>query len=100
MRVSADKQLRRLHQQTAADGRVVITGISADMLYQHFGSVYGEAIDLRIDLADLLSVNVTIHGAQRTKSIQLLRHFQRTDIACMPYFIAILEVFQVFIVPK
>ena len=100
MRVAADKQFGRFGEQTSADGRVVIARISADVLDQHLRPVHGEAVDLRIEPANLLSVNVSVHGTQGAESGQSLRHFRRTDIARMPYLVAVPEVFQVFVVPK
>lgn len=64
MRVSADKQSGRFHQQAAADGRIIVARISAYMLYQHLGAIYGEAVDLRIKPADILSVNVSIYSPE------------------------------------
>lgn len=62
MRVSADEKFGRFHQQAASDGRVVVARVSAYVLYQHLGAVCGEAVDLRINPAYLLSVNVSVYG--------------------------------------
>ena len=54
---------------------------------------------LRIDLTDVLPVNVAIHGTERTECRQLLRHFQRTDVTGMPDFITRFEILQILFIP-
>ena len=100
MRMSADKKLGRFHQQAAADGRIIVARISAYMLYQHLGTIYGEAVGLRIKSAYVLPVNVSIYCPEGAESGQFPGDFHRADVSGVPYFITILKVFQVFVIPK
>ena len=95
MRMSANEKFGRTHQNASPYGRIVIARIAANMFYQHFGTVNSKTIDLRIDLTDVLPVNVAIHGTERTECRQLLRHFQRTDVTGMPDFITRFEILQI-----
>ena len=42
MRVPAEEQLWGTHQNAALDGRVVVAGITADMLHQHLRPIHRE----------------------------------------------------------
>ena len=99
MGMSADEKLRRAHQDTAPYGGIIIAGITADMLYQYLGTIDRETVDLRIDLTDVLPVNVTIHGTERTECFQLPSHLQRADVTGMPDFVTRLEILQIFFIP-
>ena len=99
MRMSANEKFGRTHQNASPYGRIVIARIAANMFYQHFGTVNSKTIDLRIDLTDVLPVNVAIHGTERTECRQLLRHFQRTDVTGMPDFITRFEILQILFIP-
>ena len=54
MRMTADEQLGRMHQDASLYGRIVFAGIAADMFYQHLGAVYRKAEHLRIEPAQIL----------------------------------------------
>ena len=99
MRVPADEQLWGTHQNAALDGRVVVAGITADMLHQHLRPIHRETENLRIELPYHLPVNFAIHGTEGTESRQLLCHFQRTDVTGMPYFVTALKILQVLFIP-
>ena len=87
-------------QQAAADGRIIVARISAYMLYQHLGTIYGEAVGLRIKSAYVLPVNISIYSPEGAESGQFPGDFHRADVSGVPYFITILKVFQVFVIPK
>ena len=99
MGVPTDEKLRRTHQDTAPYGRIIITGITADMLYQYLGTIDRETVDLRIDLTDVLPVDVTIHGTERPECCQLPGPPQRADVTGMPDFVSRLEILQIFFIP-
>jgi hypothetical protein len=112
--MSADKKLGRFHQQAAADGRIIVARISAYMLYQHLGTIYGEAVGLRIKSAYVLPVNISIYSPEGAEVRVLLQALPEqgmrwivedsgpgmADVSGVPYFITILKVFQVFVIPK
>ena len=99
MRMTADEQLGRMHQDASLYGRIVFAGIAADVFHQHLGAVYRKTEHLRIEPAQILPVYVAVHRTERTESRQLLCHFQRTDVTCMPYNLARLEVLQILLIP-
>ena len=97
--MSADEQLRRMHQQQAADGRVIFSGITSDVLHKHVDAFHGETVDLRIHVAEFLSVDVAVDGPQGAESCQPFGQLRRTDVARVPDFITVCKVFQVAFVP-
>ena len=99
MRMTTDKQLGRARQNTPCYRRIVFAGIAANVLHQHFSPLYPKTEGLRIKTTDVLSVNIAIHGTERAESSQTFGHFERTDVARMPDFIACVEILQVFLVP-
>ena len=88
-----------MYEQLGADGSVVIPRISADVLDEYIGTFYGKAVYLRVHDSQVATVNVSVDGTQRAESSQPFGHFQRTDVAGVPYFITMLEMLQISVVP-
>ncbi len=99
VRVSADEQLGRMHQQAALYRGVILARIAAYVLHQHLRPLHTEPQRLREEPTDLLPVDIAIHRPQRPEVRQTLCHLQRTDVTGMPYLVARLKVVQVLLVP-
>ena len=99
VRVSADKQLGRACQQAAGNGRVVASGIAADVLHHDLRTIDGEAQGLWEEAAQFLPVDVAVDSTQGAEVGQSLGHLQGAYVAGVPDFVAGLEVLQVSVVP-
>ncbi len=61
VRMSADEEFGRAHHQASHNRGVVFARIATDVFHHHLGLLHGEAQGLRVEPADVLSVDVAIH---------------------------------------
>ena len=92
VRMSANKKAGRTHEQVLADGRIVTSRVSADVLNQDISTFDGKTVRFSIGASDISTINVAINSTKRAERSQLFGYLPRTDIACMPYLVAILEI--------
>ena len=99
MRVSGDEEFGWRRIYASHNRAVVIAGISPDMLHQHIHLLAFESEHLWKHASEVSTVAVAAHSPQRTESRQAVGEFGTADVARMPYLVARLEIFQVFIIP-
>ena len=56
--MTADEELRRTGIETASDAGVVVTGIAADVLHEHFDALALESVFLAEHVAEVATVDV------------------------------------------
>ena len=98
--MAADEELRRTGIETASDAGVVVAGIAADVLHEHFDALALESVFLAEHVAEVATVDVAIDGTQRCNLLQPLGQFDRADVAGVPDFVTFAEVFLVTFVPE
>lgn len=98
VRVSADEELWRHGIYRASYACVIVARIASDVLHEHFGVLTFPSQSLPEHAPQVAPVAVAVDGSESAEFCQLLCHFKRPDVACVPYLIARLEVFQVFVV--
>ena len=69
------------------------------MLHQYIHVLAFPSERLGEDTAHVTTVDISIYGFQRTKLRQFLGHLERTDVSCVPYLVARLEVMQILLIP-
>jgi hypothetical protein len=99
MRVAGNEELWRTGKERRADGGVVTSGVAADVLDEHVNILTLEAVQLAIHQSQVAAVAVATDSPQWPESGKPLCHFDRTDIACVPYLVAGFEVVQILLVP-
>jgi hypothetical protein len=99
MRVSCHKKLRRTGIEQFANRGVVIAGIASDMFDEHIGILAFESVQFTIHKSQVASITIATDSTQRTELSQSFCYLYTTDITCVPYLVAGLEVVQVLIVP-
>ena len=92
MRVSADKELRRLSVYFTLYQRAVPAGITANMRYPDIRIFTVEPQVFGKDIPDLRPVDIAVNTFQRFKCLQLFNHFHAAEIAGMPYLITVFKV--------
>ena len=97
--VSADEELWRTRIELTSNAGVVVPGIAADMCHQDVCSLACPAKLFGEETAEVASVAITTDGPKGTKLLQPHSKLQRTNVACMPYLVARLEVFEIAVVP-
>ena len=95
----ADEKLRRIAEYLGTYARVVIAGISAYVLHQYIHVLAFPSERLGEDTAYVTTIDISIYGFQRTELRQFLGHLERTDVPCVPYLVARLEVMQILLIP-
>ena len=65
--------------------------VSADMSHHHLHVFNCKDVDFREHQADLLVVDVTVNSPQRFESLKTVGDIGGTDVADMPYLVAVLE---------
>ena len=93
------KQLRGRRINQSAHRRIVVARIAADVFDEHVDILAPEAVQLAIHQSEVAPVAVATDGTKGSKLCQPFSHFNRADVACMPNFIAGLEIMQIFVVP-
>ena len=99
MRVSADEELRGRGIYLSAYARVVVARVSADMLHQHLCVLTFPAQLFGIKQVYHGVVAVAMDSPERPELRKPFGHFQRADVSCVPYLVARLEIFKIFVVP-
>lgn len=100
MTVPADEELWRHGINLRAYARIIITGISSDMLHQHLNVLTLEAQRFSIHQTKVAAVTVAAYSPERTEVGKSFGYLHRTDVACMPYFITRLKIFQIPVIPE
>ena len=91
MRVTADEYIRFLFDYQCFNSRFIMAWVSADMSHHHLHVFNCEDVDFREHQADLLIVDVTVNSPQRFESLKTVGDIGGTDVADMPYLVAVLE---------
>ena len=99
MAVAADEELWRTGIELMADAEVVASRVAADVGQQHVSLLATEPQHLGKHSAQLGSVAVAHYSAQCPKGGQTVGNGRATDVAGVPYLVALLEIFEVAIVP-
>ena len=97
--MAADEERRRTHEEGAANGGVVVAGVTTDMLDEHVGSLDSEAVHLWVAQADVAPINIAVYGAEGTEGFELLGYLKGTYVSGVPHLIALGKVPCVAFVP-
>ena len=99
MAVAADEELGWTGEELVADTPVVAPGIAADMGHEDVGTLACPSQLLREHQPQVGTVAVADDSTQGTESGEAVGEFHGTDVAGMPYLVALGEILQVLIVP-
>ena len=95
----ADEERGRTHEESAADGGVVVAGVTTDMFDEHVGSLDSEAVHLRVAQADVAPIDVAMYGTEGAEGFKLLGHLKGSYVSGVPHLIALGKVPCVAFVP-
>lgn len=99
MRMPRDEQLWRTGEKCASNRSIIMTRITPYVLDEHIHFLTFKTIDLRIEMTDLIPVDIAIDSPQRLEGRQPACHLHVTDITSMPNLVAFTEVFLITFVP-
>ena len=94
MRMPAYKQLRWLSVYFTLHQRTVFIRVSANVRYPNIDVFTIKPQMLRKVLPDLGSVDISVNALQRFKGGKLFGHLQTTEIAGVPYLVAVFKMFK------
>ena len=97
--MARDEKLRRIGVDLPSDARVVVARIAADVRHQNLDILAFPTEFFGIHQPKVAAVAVAADCPKRTERSQSIGHFGRADVACVPDFVARLEIVQVFVVP-
>ena len=77
-----------------------MSGISADVSEHHLHAVGGEYFHRAKAAAQVCAIDVAIHGTHHGRNrFEAVDNRFVADVACMPYFVAVLEILGVAVIP-
>ena len=97
--VAADEEGRRSHEESAANGGIVVAGITSDVFDEYVGSLDSEAVYRWVAQADITSVDIAVYGTEGAESFELFGHLERTNVSGVPHLVALGKVPCVAFVP-
>ncbi len=98
--VTRNEKLGRMRKKKFSDARVVTAWIAANVCHQDVCAFACPSKSLSEESSHVAPVAVAINSSQWAELLQSHGHFQRTNVAGMPYLVARLKVLQVAVVPK
>ena|ERR1700733_12659796 len=94
MRMATYKNIRRLSVYFTLNKRAEPARITTDMCYPNICQFTIKPQVFGHDAPDLRPVDIAVNTFKRFKGLQFFNHFQAAEIAGMPNFVAVFEVFE------
>src|SRR5690625_2946533 len=93
MRMSADKNIGRIVLHLLSNGKTIASQYAPDMGHPDIDSLPLKTLVKRIFQPNIPPVNIAVDPCQGTNGLELISNSQGPEVAGMPNFIPVLEVF-------
>ena len=98
--MATDEQLWWASIYLSCNTRIIPTGITTNMLHQHFRFLALPAQHLWIHHTQVTTIDISAYCTQGAQGVQAFSNLQTADVTCMPDLIALTKIACILLIPK
>lgn len=99
VRMTRDEKFWRVGEEHAPHPRVILSWIAAYMGHEDLHILTLPPQHLRESVMEIMAIYIAIDSSERSDHPETVSHLHRTNVACMPYLVAIFEILGKAIIP-